>query len=71
MARRAKTLFEQEIAAFEGDVAAEKARLEARATSVGHGPKKYQLLKKIRQLETASHVKDWLSSPGLQPPRSD
>jgi len=71
MPRRPKTLLEDEIAAFEDGVAAEKARLEVLVASLEYGPKKYQLLKKIRQLETASHVKDWLSSPGLQPPRSD
>jgi hypothetical protein len=26
------------------------------------------LRKKIRQLETASHMNEWLSSPGLQSP---
>ena len=53
---------------FEDEIAAEKARLEAEVAGLENGPKKYQLLKRIRQLETASHVKDWLSSPGLQPP---
>jgi len=56
---------------FEDEIAADKARLEAQVAGLEYGPKKYQLLKKIRQLETASHVKDWLSSPGLQPPRSE
>jgi hypothetical protein len=64
-------LFEDEIASFEAGVVAEKARLETQVDDLGYGPKKYRLLKKIRQLETASHQKDWLSSPGLQPPRSD
>ena len=71
MPRRPKALLEDEIASFEAGVAAEKARLEAQVAGLGYGPKKYRLLKKIRQLETASQVKDWLSSPGLQPPRSD
>ena len=61
MARQLNTFFEDEIAA-------DKARLEAEVVGLENGPKKYQLLKRIRQLETASHVKDWLSSPGLQPP---
>jgi hypothetical protein len=26
------------------------------------------LVRKARQLETASHINEWLSSPGLQPP---
>jgi hypothetical protein len=28
------------------------------------------LLRKARQAETARHINDWLSSPGLQPPRA-
>jgi hypothetical protein len=53
---------------FEDRVAAEKAHLEAEAADLPHGPGKDELLKKIRQLETATHMNEWLSSPGLQPP---
>ena len=28
------------------------------------------LLRRARQAETASHLSDWLRSPGLQPPKS-
>jgi hypothetical protein len=28
------------------------------------------LLRRARQAETASHVNEWLTSPGLQPPKS-
>jgi hypothetical protein len=28
------------------------------------------LLRRARQAETAAHISDWLSSPGLQPPAS-
>jgi len=28
------------------------------------------LLRRARQAETASHVNDWLSSPGLEPPKA-
>ena len=53
---------------FEDRIAAEKARLEAQVTKLKPGPQKEVLLRKIRQLETASHINEWLSSPGLQPP---
>jgi hypothetical protein len=53
---------------FEENIAAEKARLEAQATLLKPGPQKDRLLKKIRQLDTASHINEWLSSPGLQSP---
>ncbi|OKO79971.1 hypothetical protein [Bradyrhizobium sp. NAS96.2] len=32
-------------------------------------PKKEDLLCKARQADTASHLNEWVSSPGLQPPR--
>ena len=55
---------------LEDQIAAERARLEAQVARLRHGPKKDELLEKIRQLETASHMNAWLTSPGLQPPRS-
>ncbi len=54
---------------FEGQIAAEKARLEAKAAELPHGAEKEQLLRKIRQLNTAAHMGDWLSSGGLKPPK--
>ncbi|MET3839368.1 hypothetical protein ABIE49_001446 [Bradyrhizobium sp. OAE829] len=53
---------------FEDRIAAEKARLEAQVAKLKPGPQKEVLLRKIRHLETASHINEWLSSPGLQPP---
>ena len=28
------------------------------------------LLRRVRQAETASHINEWLTSPGLQPPKA-
>ena len=53
---------------FEDQVAAEKKRLEEQAAALPHGPPKDALLRKIRQLNTASHVNDWLKSPELRAP---
>jgi hypothetical protein len=53
---------------FEENIAAEKAKLEAQVAKVKPGPQKDALLRKIRQLDTAAHMSEWLSSPGLQPP---
>jgi len=53
---------------FEDRIAAEKARVEEQLNGVSHGPQRDALVKKIRQLDTASHLNDWLISPGLQPP---
>jgi hypothetical protein len=54
---------------FEDQVAAEKSRLEEQAALLPHGPEKDVLLRKIRQLDTATHMSDWLRSPGLQSPK--
>jgi hypothetical protein len=53
---------------FEGNIAAQKAKLEAELADLKPGPQMDALRKKIRQLETASHMNEWLSSPGLQTP---
>ena len=38
------------------------------AAKLHHGKLKDQLLLEARQLQTASQINQWLSSPGLQPP---
>ena len=53
---------------FEENIAAEKAKLEAQVAKLKPGPQKDALLRKIRQLDIAAHMSEWLSSPGLQPP---
>ena len=53
---------------FEENIAAEKAKLEAQVAKLKPGPQMDAALKKIRQLETAAHISEWLSSPGLQTP---
>ena len=53
---------------FEENIAAQMAKLEAQIAKLKPGPQRDQLLEKIRQLETASHMNEWLSSPDLQTP---
>jgi len=53
---------------FEENIAAEKAKLEAQIAKLRPGPEMDALRKKIRQLNTASHMGEWLRSPGLQSP---
>jgi len=53
---------------FEENFAAEKVKLEAQAAKLKPGPQMDAVLKKISQLETAAHISEWLSSPGLQAP---
>jgi hypothetical protein len=39
------------------------------AAKLPHGKERDQLIRKARQLETASQMNEWLTSPGLQPPK--
>ena len=45
---------------------AERLRKEARGTPPG--VERDKLIRRARLAETASHMNEWLSSPGLQPP---
>jgi hypothetical protein len=50
-------------------LAHEAERLRQQARTVPAGKERQSLLRKARRLETASHINEWLSSPGLQTPR--
>jgi hypothetical protein len=52
---------------FEEQIAAEKIRLQEELAVTQHGPQRDALIRKARQLETASHMNDWLRS-GLRAP---
>ena len=39
------------------------------AQKLPHGRERDALIRKARQLETASQINQWLSSPELQPPK--
>ena len=47
---------------------AERLRKQARGTPPGIEREK--LLRRARQAETAAHMQEWLTSPGLQPPKA-
>jgi hypothetical protein len=53
---------------FDENIAAEKDRCEQQLASTPQGPQRDALVKKIRQLNTASHMSDWLKSPELRSP---
>jgi len=53
---------------FEQRLAQEARRVKERAKSLPHGRERELLSRKARQLETALHINEWLSSPGLKPP---
>ena len=39
-----------------------------KASDLPPGAEREELLKQARQLDTASHLDDWINSPGLRPP---
>jgi hypothetical protein len=41
---------------------------KSEAQKLPHGKQRDSLIKKARQLETASQINQWLSSPELRPP---
>jgi hypothetical protein len=47
----------------------EAKRLREEAKLLPPGAQRETLLRKARQAETGSHMSEWLSSPGLQPPK--
>jgi hypothetical protein len=53
---------------FEERLAEEAARFKEAAAQLPPGPQREIYLRRARQAETASHINEWLTSPGLQPP---
>jgi hypothetical protein len=56
---------------FQERLAAEAIRLTEQARNLPHSREREELLRKARLTETAAHIDEWLSSPGLQPPKHD
>jgi hypothetical protein len=51
------------------DRLAQAAADREKALSLPQGKERDELLRRARRAETASHLTEWLSSPGLQPPK--
>jgi hypothetical protein len=57
--------------AFEERLANEAIKFREAAEKQPPGSKARELLlRRARQADTASHINNWLSSPGLQPPKA-
>ncbi|WIW49897.1 hypothetical protein ML401_20260 [Bradyrhizobium sp. 62B] len=54
---------------LEERLAAEALRLRAKAEEAAPGIERDHLLRQARQCDTGSHMNQWLTSPGLQPPK--
>ena len=58
----------KDVLSFPDRLANEAKRLREEAEASTHGPERDALLKRARQADIASHMDEWLSSPGLRPP---
>ena len=54
---------------LEERLAEEAKRLRAEAKLLPPGARREELIRSARQAETGSRISEWLSSPGLQPPK--
>jgi hypothetical protein len=52
----------------EGEWHKQSEQAKGEAAKLPPGKERESLLRKARRLQTASHIKDWMSSPGLKPP---
>ena len=55
---------------LEERLAEEAKRLRAEAKLLPPGARREELIRRARQAETGSRISEWLSSPGLQPPKT-
>jgi hypothetical protein len=53
---------------LEERLAQEARRLREEAAKLPSGPERDGVLRKARQNDAASHLTDWINSPGLKPP---
>lgn len=60
--------FKQEVTLHDRIVAWAK-EVRTQAAKLPPGPDRDELLKKVRQTETAIRFESWANSPGLQPPK--
>jgi hypothetical protein len=54
---------------FEARVSQAARELEYNAWRLPPGPQRDAMLRKARQMDTASHIDEWLSSSGVQAPK--
>jgi hypothetical protein len=55
--------------AFQVSVSRAAKELEEQAWHMPPGPERDALLRKARQVNVSEHLMEWLTSPGLQPPK--
>jgi len=59
----------KQILTLEERLAEEAKRLREEAKKLPPGPSREDLLRKAREDETVARMAEWITSPGLQPPK--
>jgi hypothetical protein len=59
----------KQVQTLEYRLTTEAANLRKQAEGLPPCVRRDELMRKARQAETASHMNEWLTSPGLQPPK--
>jgi hypothetical protein len=59
----------KQLATLEKRLTEEAARLRREAEAAPPGIERERLVRRARQAETAAHMSEWLTSPGLLPPK--
>lgn len=54
---------------LEERMAEQAARLKDQASQLPAGAEREAMLKRARIAETGAHLSDWITSPGLRPPK--
>lgn len=57
----------KQVVSLEQRLFQEAAKLRKEAQGTPPGIERERLIRRARQAETASHMSEWLTSPGLQP----
>jgi len=57
------------LSSFEVRILQAAKDLEEMAWRLPPGPERDAMLRRARQMDVANHMNEWLSSPGLQPPK--
>ena len=59
----------KQVVSLQDRIAQWAASIRKQAKEMQPGQERDELLKKLRQAETAMHMDEWANSPGLQPPK--
>ena len=60
--------FASQVQSLEARLSEEAKRLRAEAKLLPPGAVRDEMIRRARRAEIASHINEWLASPGLRPP---